>query len=207
MKVSETLGLSHPFDSQTAINVTNKKYMKTMMIDHGIPTAKYYQVGLDSDLSALALDYPLIVKPVDGCGAAGVQMSGSGSCVFGLFPDGRTAEGASEELVRLGFRERCSASGDTRRRLDQQRIEQFEVRLLDQMHEPVVTLLVGCGKVVLGVGVHQALELFKRACTHDGGGDMLDAALLDAHVHDDRGEGRKRKVACRLPDKQHEDKR
>ena len=72
MRVSETLGLSHPFDSQTAINVTNKKYMKPMMIDHGIPTARYYQVGMDSDLTALNLDYPLIVKPVDGCGAAGV---------------------------------------------------------------------------------------------------------------------------------------
>ena len=31
MKVSEKLGLPHPFDSQTAVNVTNKKYMKKMI--------------------------------------------------------------------------------------------------------------------------------------------------------------------------------
>ena len=72
VKVAEALGLPHPFDSRTAVNVTNKKYMKTMMQENGIPTARYYQVREDSDLSALALDYPLIVKPVDGCGAAGV---------------------------------------------------------------------------------------------------------------------------------------
>jgi phosphoribosylamine-glycine ligase len=72
MDVAEELGLSHPFDSQTATNVTNKKYMKTMMLEHGIPTSRYYQVGRDSDLSSLELTYPLIVKPVDGCGAAGV---------------------------------------------------------------------------------------------------------------------------------------
>lgn len=72
VRVAETLGLPHPFDSETARNVTNKKYMKTMMQENGIPTARYYQVKEDSDLTALALDYPLIVKPVDSCGAAGV---------------------------------------------------------------------------------------------------------------------------------------
>ncbi len=72
MRVSEELGLPHPFDSQIAMNVTNKKYMKTMMLENGIPTARYYQVGAESDLSGLTLEYPLIVKPVDGCGAAGV---------------------------------------------------------------------------------------------------------------------------------------
>ncbi|MBQ9155476.1 MAG: ATP-grasp domain-containing protein [Eubacterium sp.] len=72
MKVSEKLGLPHPFDSQTAVNVTNKKYMKKMMLDHGIPTARHYQVGTDTDLSNLAIDYPLVVKPVDCCGSAGV---------------------------------------------------------------------------------------------------------------------------------------
>lgn len=59
---------------------------------------------------------PPIAAAIDalrGCGAAGVQMSGSGSCAFGLFPDGRTAEGASEELVRLGFRA-CHVSSAAR---------------------------------------------------------------------------------------------
>ena len=72
IKVAEKLGLPHPFDSETAVNVTNKKYMKRMMIENGIPTARHYQVGENTDLSNLVIDYPLVVKPVDCCGSAGV---------------------------------------------------------------------------------------------------------------------------------------
>ncbi len=72
MKVAEALNLSHPFSSEVAMNVTNKKYMKKIMMENQIPTAKYYQVGPEEDLSDLALDYPVMVKPTDGCGAAGV---------------------------------------------------------------------------------------------------------------------------------------
>lgn len=71
-RVSETLGLSFPFDPETARNVTNKRYMKKIMMENGIPTAKYIQVGKDTDLSSLGLRFPVIVKPVDSCGSAGV---------------------------------------------------------------------------------------------------------------------------------------
>jgi len=72
MEVSEKLGLSCPFDTETALKVTNKKYMKRIMMDNDIPTAKYYRVGKEDDLSQLKLSFPIIVKPVDSCGAAGV---------------------------------------------------------------------------------------------------------------------------------------
>ncbi len=72
MKVSEELGLPHPFSSKTAMEVTNKKYMKKIMIDNGIQTSKYYQVNRETDLQGINLDYPLIVKPTDSCGSAGV---------------------------------------------------------------------------------------------------------------------------------------
>ena len=72
MKVAEALNISHPFSSAVAQNVTNKKYMKKIMMDNNIPTARYYQVDVSSELAGLNLDYPVMVKPTDGCGAAGV---------------------------------------------------------------------------------------------------------------------------------------
>ncbi len=72
MKVSEELGLPHPFSSKTATEVTNKKYMKKIMIDNGIKTSRYYQVNRETDLQKIDLEYPLIVKPTDSCGSAGV---------------------------------------------------------------------------------------------------------------------------------------
>lgn len=72
VKVAEELGLPHPFSSKTAMEVTNKKYMKKIMIENGIQTAKYYHVNMETDLNEISLDYPVIVKPTDSCGAAGV---------------------------------------------------------------------------------------------------------------------------------------
>lgn len=73
IKVAETLGLPHPFSSETAMKVTNKKIMKKIMMENNIPTARYYQVDEQSDLSIIDLTYPVMVKPTDSCGSAGVQ--------------------------------------------------------------------------------------------------------------------------------------
>ncbi len=72
MKVSESLGLPHPISPEKAIEVTNKKYMKKIMSENGIPTARYYSIDKDSDLNVIDLTYPVIVKPVDNSGSAGV---------------------------------------------------------------------------------------------------------------------------------------
>ena len=72
MHVAETLQLPHPFSPEKAIEVTNKKVMKKIMIEHNIPTAKYYAIDKNSDLKGINLKYPAIVKPVDNSGSAGV---------------------------------------------------------------------------------------------------------------------------------------
>ena len=78
IKVDEELGLKHPFSSEVAHNVTNKSQMKAIMIREGIPTARHYVVCSDSELDNLRLDYPIIVKPEDNCGSAGVYKLESG---------------------------------------------------------------------------------------------------------------------------------
>lgn len=72
-KVSEELGLPCYIDYQTALNVTNKSYMKEVFVQHGISTAKHVVMG-ELDMAAIAdMPYPLIVKPVDCNSSKGVK--------------------------------------------------------------------------------------------------------------------------------------
>ncbi len=71
-QVSEELGLPCYIDYQTARNVTNKSYMKRVLMKHRIPTAKFMIAGDFSELRTEGWDYPLIVKPVDCNSSKGV---------------------------------------------------------------------------------------------------------------------------------------
>lgn len=71
--VSEKLNLPCYISYKTALSVTNKSYMKEVMLANGIPTAKY--VILDSvDLDVLKeFQLPVVVKPVDCNSSKGVK--------------------------------------------------------------------------------------------------------------------------------------
>ena len=72
-RVSEELGLPCYIDYKTALNVTNKEYMKKVFVENNIPTSKHITSGkLDKD-DVLNLRYPLIVKPVDCNSSKGVK--------------------------------------------------------------------------------------------------------------------------------------
>lgn len=71
--VGEQLGLPIPYSYETALNVSNKLLMKSIMFEHNIPTAKTYCVDNSEEVEKLNLKYPLVVKPVDCNGSAGVK--------------------------------------------------------------------------------------------------------------------------------------
>lgn len=71
--VSEKLGLPCYIDYQTALNVTNKAYMKDVFEKNGISTAKHIVMAeLEVD-KLVDMEYPLIVKPVDCNSSKGVK--------------------------------------------------------------------------------------------------------------------------------------
>ncbi|MCQ2238677.1 MAG: ATP-grasp domain-containing protein [Bacteroidaceae bacterium] len=72
-KVSEKLRLPCYISYQTGLNVTNKSYMKRVLVENNIPTAKF--IILDSvDMIAIKeFQYPLVVKPVDCNSSKGVK--------------------------------------------------------------------------------------------------------------------------------------
>lgn len=72
-KVSETLGLPCYIDYKTALNVTNKSYMKDVFIKNNISTAKYTVMAEFDQNSIKNFEYPMIVKPVDCNSSKGVK--------------------------------------------------------------------------------------------------------------------------------------
>ena len=72
-KVSEELGLPCYIDYKTALNVTNKQYMKKVFVENNISTAKHVVLGTFDETQISDLQYPLIVKPVDCNSSKGVR--------------------------------------------------------------------------------------------------------------------------------------
>lgn len=72
-KVSEMLGLPCYIDYKTALNVTNKSYMKDVFLKNGISTAKYFIMEKLEEQLIKDLKYPCIVKPVDCNSSKGVK--------------------------------------------------------------------------------------------------------------------------------------
>lgn len=73
--VSEQLGLSNPFTYEQALNVTVKSRMKKILCDNNIPTSKYILIKEDIDENEVnRLSFPLIIKPVDSNGSAGIRV-------------------------------------------------------------------------------------------------------------------------------------
>ena len=71
-KVSQELGLPCYIDYQTALNVTNKKYMKDKFVEYGIPSAKFIISNAYHPSLIEGFQFPLIVKPVDCNSSKGV---------------------------------------------------------------------------------------------------------------------------------------
>ena len=71
--VSEDLGLPCYLTKKQVLNLTNKMYMKNLMMENNIATSKFKIFSSVDSLDVTGLQYPLIVKPVDSNGSKGVS--------------------------------------------------------------------------------------------------------------------------------------
>lgn len=71
-KISEELGLPCYLTEEQALNMTNKLHMKKIMLENGIPTAKYRTIS-DENEDISDLEFPLMIKPADCNGSLGVR--------------------------------------------------------------------------------------------------------------------------------------
>lgn len=71
--VAEQLGLPMPYTYQTALNVSNKSRMKSIMLKVGIPTARFTYINKLQEIHGLEINFPVVVKPSDSNGSKGVR--------------------------------------------------------------------------------------------------------------------------------------
>ena len=71
--VSDELGLPCYLSKKQVLNLTNKMYMKKLMMEYNIPTSKFKTFTSKDELDITGLTYPLVVKPVDSNGSKGVR--------------------------------------------------------------------------------------------------------------------------------------
>lgn len=70
---AEKLGLTKPYSYELAHNITNKGYMKRIMTENHLPTTKYLFLTASDEIEKIDLKYPVMVKPADSLGSAGVR--------------------------------------------------------------------------------------------------------------------------------------
>ena len=71
--VAEKLNLPKPYSFQTALNVTHKGLMKSIIVKNGIPTSPFFIVNNTENIPHIELNFPVVVKPVDSNGSKGVK--------------------------------------------------------------------------------------------------------------------------------------
>jgi biotin carboxylase len=71
--VAEKLGLPAPYSYNTALTMSGKPDMKTIMQENGIPTSRFKIIRHKSELDDHDLTFPLVVKPADSNGSKGVK--------------------------------------------------------------------------------------------------------------------------------------
>jgi len=101
--VTEQLGLPAPYSYETALKVTNKGRMKELMLELGIPTARHVCVKSVQDFYEAGLTYPVVVKPADSNGSAGVRKACSEEELLAFLPQAleisRIKQAIVEEFV------------------------------------------------------------------------------------------------------------
>ncbi len=102
--VSEKMDLYHPLTYAQALQLTNKEYMKNVLVNNGIPTPRHVVISSADDFLGIeTLSLPIVVKPVDSSGSRGVAFVYShkelkDSCEL-AFEQSRAGKVIIEEMV------------------------------------------------------------------------------------------------------------
>lgn len=75
---AEELGLPHPYSFAAATVIADKTLMKERLVENDLPTARHILVGKGETPDVAHLRYPLVVKPADTNGSAGVRRVNNG---------------------------------------------------------------------------------------------------------------------------------
>ncbi len=71
-QAAECVGAYVPYTVEQLKMSTDKKYFKKKCMEYGVPVPKEYPVETVEDIDSIQIEYPVIVKPVDGSGSKGI---------------------------------------------------------------------------------------------------------------------------------------
>lgn len=71
-KTADILHYHAPFTVEQLLMSTNKKYFKSKCMEYGVPVPQEYKISCKEDIQKHDINYPVIIKPVDGSGSKGV---------------------------------------------------------------------------------------------------------------------------------------
>jgi biotin carboxylase len=97
--VLEKLGNHAPYSYETALAVSNKITMKSVMIENGIPTSRFVRISDPASTEWSGLNFPLIVKPCDSNGSKGVRRCDAPEEVTRHLPAALTISRTKEAVV------------------------------------------------------------------------------------------------------------
>lgn len=98
-KVSEALGLPCYLDVKTACDVSDKSLMKNIFHKNGIPSSKHvFMSELDFD-KIKDMQYPFVVKPVDGYSSKGVRKASNPEELKAYFGEAAKISRSGEVIV------------------------------------------------------------------------------------------------------------
>ena len=86
-KLAEELDLPMMYSHETALNVSDKVRMKTIMRANDIPTTRFITVSQLSGLNDLPLEFPVFAKPSDGTGSTGVARADNPDDLYRITKD------------------------------------------------------------------------------------------------------------------------
>lgn len=72
-RLAQRLNLPMMYSEEVALNVSDKKRMKTILKENHIPTTDFCCVNSVEALDQISLRFPVFVKPADGSGSTGVN--------------------------------------------------------------------------------------------------------------------------------------
>lgn len=99
--VAEQLNLPMPYSYKTALNVTDKQFMKSLMLHNDIQTSKHISISSIEELNENIsnLNFPLVVKPSDCTGSKGVKKAGSIEELRTYFADAKSFSRNNKVIV------------------------------------------------------------------------------------------------------------
>lgn len=76
-RIADKIGGYVPFDEEQLRLSTDKKFFKAKCEEYGVLVPKEYQVDIEGKKDAEKIEYPVIVKPIDGSGSRGISVCNS----------------------------------------------------------------------------------------------------------------------------------